>query len=117
MINPSLFPIDDKFLLAISRLEDENNSNFLIIRDKISEVSIMITQQSLHGFPDFRLNYGERFNFMRGFSAALDLLKNIFNDPNQLLTELRSRTNSLRLRNEQDKNRKERRDEKKTMDN
>ena len=89
MINPSLFPIDERFLLAISRLEDENNPNFLIIRDKLSEVSIMITQTNLHGFPDYRLNYGERFNFMRGFSAALDLLKNIFNNPGQLIAELK----------------------------
>ena len=89
MINPSLFPIDERFLLAISRLEDENNSNFIIIRDKLSEVSTMITQTNLHGFPDYRLNYGERFNFMRGFSAALDLLKNIFNNPGQLIAELK----------------------------
>jgi hypothetical protein len=95
MINPSLFPIDEKFLLAISRLEDENNPNFLIIRDKLSEVSVMITQQSLHGFPDYRLNYGERFNFMRGFSAALDLLKNIFNNPNVLLNELKEQETFL----------------------
>jgi hypothetical protein len=89
MINQGLFPIDEKFLLAISRLEDENNPNFLIIRDKLSEVSTMITQNNLHGFPDYRLNYGERFNFMRGFSAALDLLKNIFNNPSQLIAELK----------------------------
>jgi hypothetical protein len=106
MINPSLFPIDEKFLLAISRLEDENNPNFLIIRDKLSEVSTMITQTNLHGYPDFRLNYGERFNFMRGFSAALDLLKNIFNNTNELLIELKEQDESLeaqeRARGEQE---------------
>jgi phage regulator Rha-like protein len=106
MINPGLFPIDEKFLLAISRLEDENNSNFLIICDKLSEVSTMITQTNLHGFPDYRLNYVERFNFMRGFSAALDLLKNIFNNPNALLIELKEQDDFLeaqeRARQEQE---------------
>lgn len=91
----SLFPIDEKFLYAISRLEDENNQNWAIIKEKMSEVSTMITQTNLHGFPDYRLNYGERFNFMRGFSAALDLLKNIFNNPNQLLIELREQDEFL----------------------
>jgi hypothetical protein len=101
-----LFPIDERFLLAISRLEDENNQNFQIIRDKISDVSILMTQQNLHGFPDSRLNFRERFDFMRGFSAALDLLKNIFNNPNALLIELKEQDEFLeaqkRARQEQE---------------
>jgi hypothetical protein len=84
-----LFPIDENFLLAISRLEDEDNPNWAIIQKKISEVSTITTQQNLHGFPDSRLNFRERFDFMRGFSAALDLLKNIFNNPSQLIAELK----------------------------
>lgn len=102
----SLFPIDEKFLFAITRLDDDGNVDWKIIKEKIAEVSTMITQTNLHGFPDYRLNYGERFNFMRGFSAALDLLKNIFNNPSALLVELKEQEDFLdaqeRVRQEQE---------------
>jgi hypothetical protein len=60
----------------------------MIFRNHLSDVSGALTELGLHTFPDFKVNYGERLNFTRGFAAALSVLKNIFKDHDQLINEL-----------------------------
>jgi len=91
----SLFPLDEKFLYAIVRLEEDGNADWAIIRDKIYEVSELTDQNSLHTFPDVRMNYTERSNVLKGFGIALSLLKNIFKNPSQLVTELKEQDDFL----------------------
>lgn len=88
-MDTGLFIVDEKFLLAVMRLKDDNNADFRIVMDHIKYVSNILTDQGLHIFPDFKMNYAERLNFTRGFAASLDVLKNIFEDPEHLVDEFR----------------------------
>jgi hypothetical protein len=91
----SLFPIDDRFLNAIARLKERNDIDFEIVMNKISEVSEAIDQQNLHSLPDKQMNYSERFHTIKGFGSALNVLKNIFANPEQLLVELKEQEDFL----------------------
>jgi hypothetical protein len=88
-MDKGLFEISEAFLLAIMRLQDSGNVDFKIVTDHIGLVSDSLTEIGLHSFPDFRVNFAERLNFTRGFAAALDVLKNIFRDPEHLVVEFR----------------------------
>ena len=95
MINQGLFPIDEKFLYAIIRLEDSNNPDWGIVKEKIGIVADFLIQSNLHGFPDVRINYSERFNVLRGFGMALDLLRQVFSNAPQLVNELKDQNEFL----------------------
>ncbi len=82
------FEVDETFLVAIKNLE--GNANWKVIKDRINALSDLMTSNTLHTVPpknDF--NYQVRFHINQGISIALDALKHIMNDPDDLLMELR----------------------------
>jgi hypothetical protein len=82
------FPVTGDFLRAIQRLNVKDDPDFKVIRDHIAFVSSDVDAMNIHRMPDFRMNYSERFHTLCGIGIALDVLKNIFINPVELLVEL-----------------------------
>lgn len=82
------FELDEAFLMAIKHLEGD--PDWRIIKDRINSISDSITENTLHTVPpknDF--NYETRFRMNQGISIAMNALKHMVNDPDDLLEELR----------------------------
>ena len=82
------FPLDRKFLASIMRLDSDNTTAWVQVKQHLTSVAKESTDEILHGFPDTERNYDQRFHTMRGFCIAIDTIQNIFNNSEQLLREL-----------------------------
>ena len=82
------FPIEESFLIAIIHLNEKEDGDWELIKKHLTDISQYLDETNLHGFPDTRMNYNERFHTLRGVGIAMDLIKNILHNPEELHREL-----------------------------